>query len=419
MKVNEIVREERLDEALPLIAGLSIPMILSAVAAGLKAMSVYEMYDVLSKNNYDIDNMSEDEQTRLFVDFIILFVPGGGSFANATIMKILPAWVKQRGAKMVRDKLVPLAYDLRKMKNDNRKKYADRLGTSPSQAAKNQKALKKANKKADSDYRAAGKQLAAEKLKDVAYPVIGILAAMPLVYTYYGKLDELDKQYSAHKEGDTTTEIFGDMDHTQAWKTYNDLRNKYIGELTIGIGAALARTPIGKKVEAFSKLIPIIKWPAAIGARLLKIGGPALTVLMQTEQGQQFLSNAVVEMITKGVGALTSGTINILAQGLDIALGAVGVDSNLQQYTKPQAPHPSATVSRQDRLDIYGLKIYANKSNPNIKYIGGQQVTGPDGYLKNNIPNIVKNIANRAKGAGVANPLDQIQKNPNLTYPEY
>lgn len=426
MRVNEIVREERIDEALPLLGLGAIPMILSAVAFGMKAMSIYDLYDNLSKNGFDIDNMSDDDKLKLFVDFIILFVPGGGRFANATIMRLMPDWLKRKGIKMVGDHLKTKAEELRKMKNANRKKYADKPGTSPAQSAKNQKQLSKANKKLDSEYQAVGKQLAAEKLKDVAYTVVGGLALLPLTYTYYGKLDELDKQYTAHKGGDTTTELFGTMDASAAYKQYSALRNKYIGELTIGVAAALSRTPVMKLAEGFTKLVGktplvggIIKLPLALATRVAKVGGPALAVLMQTDEGQKFLSNAIVEVITRGVGALTATTVNLLAKALDAALGAVGINTNFGQATAAQKPPPGTDTSAQNKSDIYGLSIHSDPKNPNIKYIGGQQVTTPDGYLKNNIANVLKVIRDKARDLKVSNPIDQLKQNPSLQYPTY
>lgn len=416
MNVNEIVREQKLDEALP----LAIPMAISAVMFGLKAMSVYEMYDILSKNGFDIDNMSEDDKVKLFIELIIMFVPGGGRFANATIMKFLPAWAKRRGAKIVGDKLLPMAKELRAMKNANRKKYATSPSTSPAKAAKNQKELGKANRKLDATYQAAGKQIAAEKLKDVAYTVVGGLALLPLSYTYYGKLDDLDKQYTAHKNGDTATELFGNMDANAAYQEYSKLRAKYIGELTLGVAAAISRTPVGKLVDNFTKITSVgglIKLPLTLANKIAKMGGPALAVMMQTEAGQKFLSSSIVEAITRGVGYVSNATINLLALAVDSALGAVGIKSNLQKATAAQAAPPG--VDTVQKGDIYGLEIKTDPKNPNIKYISGQQVTDQDGYLRNNIPNVIDNITTKAKGLGMPNPLDQIKKNPNLQYPAY
>lgn len=414
MLVNEIVREQKLDEIAPILGLGAIPMIFSAVLAGMKAMSIYEIYDLLSKNNYDIDNMSEDDKISLFIEFVMLFVPGGGKFTNAVLMKILPDWVKKKGAKMVGDHLLTKAKDLRALKNANRKTLAG-----------DPKKLAKVNAKLDAQYQAVGKQLAAEKLKDVAYNVVGGLALLPMVYTYYGKLDELDKQYAAHKAGDKTTAIFKDMDPKAAWDEYNKLRNKYIGELTIGVTAALSRSPVTKLTEGFTSLVGklplvggLIKLPLALANRVAKVGGPALAVLMQTDEGQKFLSNGIVEVITRGVGSLTSATLDLLTKALDAALGAVGIDANTNQSVKGQEPSPDAVKDGPGRTkaEIVGLTIKSDPKNPKIKTIGGSPVTGPDGFLLNNIANTVQNIKDKASGLGMPNPLDQIPRNPNLQY---
>jgi hypothetical protein len=412
MRVNEIVREERLDEIAPLaLAGMAV----SAVMVGLKAMTIYDLYDNLSRNGYDIDNMSEEDLTSFFIDLIILLVPGAGRFTNAMLMKILPAWVKRQGAKMVGEHLKTKAAELRKMKNDNRKKYANTAATPPKQAAKKNKKLTKANKKLDAEYQAVGKQLAAEKLKGVAYTVIGTIGVVPLVYTYYGKLDELDKQYTAHKGGDRTTEIFGTMNDTEAYNHYMKTRNKYIGELTVGVLGAISALPIANRAKSFKELIGpggLMKLPLKIMRRL---GGPAIPLLMQTEQGQKFLSSTIVGGITGALGSITNMLVNLLAQGLDLVLGMVGIDSNVQGAVKPQEPAPGASKG-QDPLDIYGLKLYSDPKDPNKKFVRGQLVTTPNGFLRNDIKTLAKMIKDDATTFKVPNPLDQIQKDPNLQY---
>lgn len=421
MKVNEIVREERLDEVVPLIAGLgAIPMIFSAVMAGLKAYSIYELYDVLSRNGYDIDNMSDDDKLTLFFTLIGLFVPGGGKFTNDMLMRFMPAWVKRRGIKMVGDHLKTKAVELRKMKNANRRKYASTSATSPRQAAKNQKTLAKKNKKLDSEYQAIGRQLAAEKLKDKAYTLVGGLAVLPLAYTYYGKLDELDKQYAAHKSGDRATELFGNMDDATAWKEYQNLRNKYIGELTVGVTAALSRTPVTKLIDGFGTLVGkvpmvggIVKLGTRLATRLARVGGPALAVLMQTDEGQKFLSNSIVEVITRGVGSLSAGTLNLLALGIDKALGAAGIKSNVQGAVQGQAPSPNAGVQTTSELEKkYNkpgtpreLYVSFDPRNPKIISVGGIKITGADGFLSPGVENHLNEIEKLAKTLNHPNPL--------------
>jgi hypothetical protein len=427
MKVYDIISEKRIDEAIPLLALGAIPMVLSAIAAGMKAMTIYDLYNTLAKNGYDIDNMSDDDKLGLFINFIILFVPGGGKFTNAVLMKMLPDRVKRRGIKMVGDFLKPKAEELRKMKNLNRKNAAATRSTDPVQAAKGQKDLLKQNKKLDSQYQAIGKQLAAEKLKNVAYTVVGSVAALPLAYTYYGKLDELDQQYTAHKGGDKTTALFGEMDDNQAWEQYQSLRNKYIGELTIGITAALSRTPIVKKLDAFNKIVGkvtgavggkivggLFKLPIGVVTKLAKVGGPALTILMQTEEGQKFLSNTIIELITKGVGALTSGTINFLAAAIDKALASVGVDSNIKGAVQGQPPSPN--VQNTDELEKKynkpntprDLYVTFDPKNNKVIYMGGIKMTDEQGFLVPGTEQRVNNLDVLAKRLGHPNPIQTL-----------
>lgn len=411
MRVNEIVRESRLDEALPVAAGaVGIPMILSAVALGLKALSVAEMYNILSENDFDLDNMDNDELLRLFIIFIMLFVPGAGKASNEIIMRLLPGPIRNMGIRMVRNKLAPMAQELRKMRKANRAGYT----TNPAKAAK-------ANAALTAQYRAVGRQLAAEKLKGVALTTIGLAALGPLTYTYYGKLDDLDKQYTAYKNGDKSTALFGSQEPNEAWDTYNDRRLKLIGELTVGVSSALASTPVAKLSQIFANLVGkipgvggILKLPLTITNKLTQLGGPAIAIAIQTDIGQKFLSNSLVEMIVSGVGFVSSKVVNALTAFADFALKQVGVDSNLQAKAQGQ-PKPDGykITPNFDRL-----AIYANPSNPKIKFIRGVQVTGPDGYVLNTIPKILAGIKRDAELDGRPNPVDRLKFNPALTYPE-
>lgn len=425
MKVNEIVREERLNEFVPL---LTIPMMFSGILAALKVKGIYEIYDVLSKNGYDIDNMSSDDKLNLFITFVLLFVPGGGKFTNEVIMRMLPGWAKRKAIETITDFLKQKGPELKAIRDENRRKYTSRPGASAKRQAKDRKKLAAANRKTTREYQSMGKAVAVEKLKGPVYTVIGGLALLPLAYTYYGKLSDLETQYAAYKGGDKDTEIFADSEPNPAYRKYSELRNKYIGELTIGVTAALARTPIGNLVKGFNTVVgntlgaafgpvgrALIKMPGNIAMKLATATGPAVVVLMQTDAGQKFLSSSIVEFITGVTGIVTTTILTAAAKGIDLALKTVGVQSNIAGVVAPQAAPPgyySATPTRNfDRL-----AIYANKENPNIKYIRGVQVTTPDGYLKNNIANILDGIKDNARLANRPNPVDQLKRNPNLEY---
>lgn len=414
MKVNEIVREERLDEVAPAL--LSVPMIFSALAFAFKAKSIYDIYDVLSKNGYDIDNMTDEQKLNLFVDFVILFVPGGGRFTNAAIMRILPEPAKRRAISTITDFLKQKGPELRKIRDQNRLKYAS-----------DPKKLARANKATTAQYQAVGKQIAAERLKDKVYTVVGGLALMPLAYEYYGKLDELDKQYTAHKSGDKSTEIFKDMDDTKAASTYQSLRSQYIGQLTVGIAAALSRTPVVKKLDAFNQLVGratsavagriaggLIKLPVGILTKLATVGGPALAILIQTDEVQKFLSNAIAETIIGGIGSITSGTVNLLAGGIDKVMGAVGVQTNLKGAVQGQAPSPNA-----QNADAMAAKFNTNRTprelevsfdpnNTKIVYIGGVKMTDEQGFLVPGSESYVKDIQSLAKRHGHPDPIQTL-----------
>lgn len=409
MKVNEIVRVERLDEVAP--AALTVPMMFSALIFALKAKSIYDIYNVLSEHGYDIDKMDDEKKLSLFVDFVVLFVPGGGRFANAAIMRMLPDWAKTRAIKLITEFLKEKGPELRKIRDLNRKKY----GANP-------KKLAQKNKKTTAQYQAAGKQLAAEKLKDQVYTVVGGLALLPLAYEYYGKLDELDQQYSAHKSGDRSTELFANMDDTAAYKEYQKLRTKYIGELTIGITAALSRTPVVKKLDAFNRFIGklaggglvggLLKLPIGTVTKIAKVGGPALAVFMQTDEGQQFLSNSIIETIIGGIGSISSATLNLLAAGLDKAAGLAGVTTNIQGAVQGQAPSPNVK-NAEELAKKYNtnrtprdLEVSFDPNNTKIVSLGGITITDAQGFLLPGLEDKVQRTAKLAKDFNHPNPIE-------------
>ena len=431
MRVNEIVREERLDEIAPLAAVIPmIPVIISGLLAALRVMSAYELYKLFADNDFDFDNFSDDELDELVISAILTFIPVGRKFGREVLLKYTPDFLKKKARDAVKDKIASKRDELRKIRDQNKTKNKPAPGASTAEKQRAQAQLKKDNKAAAAKYKQEADKLVAQRVKGQLLTTVGLIASVPLVHTYFTKISELDDQYKLYKEGNRETEIFGNMGEREAWELYRKLRSKYIGELAIGLVSAISYMPMPKKIEAFMRLVGripgakvaknvlssipgvgLVKLPVTIATKLARLGGPGLTVLMQTEAGQKFMANSIVELITTATGAVTEATINILASVLDSVLGKVGIDTNIRDKVDGE--------DRPRRLppkDVNKTGIYSDPKNPNIKYINGQQVTGADGYILNTIPSALRDIKRNAAMRGLPNPLDQLKYDPNKQY---
>lgn len=435
MKVNEIIAEERLDEALPLIAGIAVPAILTAISAFLAGLTIMDAYKLISKYNEDPASVTDDQWDNLFIDVALLAVPALGRLGRPIIVKMIPNKLKSMGGKWIRDKVqAKLSKDI--AKSDAKYGAAARAGKSPEVAkamrAKNIAAIKTAKEVAAK--RAA---TALAKLKDDAIfnrigKYFGIGVATAFVAKYWNTIADIEEQIKL-RNGDPEnleTPLFKDMEKSAANAKAQELKNKAVGELTLAIGAALAGAAVAKKVEFFGELfgraLPggkyvkgIFTVPANVTAAIIRMSGPGLAMFMQTDSGRKLLETQAVQAITSTVGSVVNSGLDLIVSGAEIVANMMGIDiskqtdklkSNIQDPMTNQTPMAA-------HKDPYGLAVTTDPKNPKVKMVGGHIVTdATTGYLLNNIPGLLSRLKEKAAAFKVPNPIDTLEKDPKKQY---
>ena len=434
MKVNEILTENnsQLNEAIPLIAGIGVGALLTAVSAALAGYSAFELYKLVKKYNEDPDAVTDDQYGDMFFDIALLAVPAVGRLGKAGIVKLVPNSMKRRLGKWLRKRVVTKVRNQRVAKTTKAAKSTSSKAMSKARAA-NAKALVKSM--------TISKQAKAGALSKIkAFPVslssaLSIGVATQFAQVYWGKMIELETQYTKYKNGDMTTEIFlDDPDKARAHKKYLELREIILGELVVGITFAVGGISASKAAGFLGKIFGtatgsgfvggLIAMPFNIAAKLLKFAGPGMTLFMQTETGKQFLENALVQFITSGVGKLTSEALQLLGSAveeLSKKAGVPAVGKAVGDKLKPAAA-PAGLVNPSDEFTKGNvdhapqLRVFVNPRDPKDIKINNVRVTNDAGYLDPLLGPTVKDIRDTARIYKLPDPTQRIPRDPNATY---
>lgn len=418
MKIYEIVAEDReqLNEIAPLAALGGWAAIMGAVSAFLTALSIYDIYQILKKHDYNVDNLTADDYGDLFIDVLMLSVPGAGKFARSTIAKFMPASAKKAGGEYMKKFLAPKMSALKA-----EYKAAGKAGTKTARTAGQTAAITK--------YKAAAEALYDKKIIEPAKQLLGAAAVTPMIIDYYEKISELEDQYNAVLNGDTSTKLFGGMSKEEAYRAAAEKRKQYIGELSIAIGAAIASVPASKlvnfigsgagKLVSVGGSIPLIgglvKLPFSAAAKLISLGGPAIPLFMQTDAGQKFLASNIIKGITELTGSVVAVGLDLFNAAVEEVAKRLGVDATpVTDITKSKIQKPAGMGAEFDPNSAISkippqLRITRNPSNPKIMYIGGVQVTDATGKRTAG-DSLIKQFQLSAAAADVPDPTAEIGK---------
>lgn len=427
MKVNEIIAEDRLDEALPIIGGIGLAGALTLISAALTGWSIFEIAQKTSKYADDPNSLNDDDWDGLFLDVALLVVPGFAKLGRAALVKLMPksvlrwcgGWLRKR----VLDRLV-------KERKTNRAAYDKAMNKSPSP----QKAADLKRKMATKNAKAASKAKATvDKFPDKVLNFINYGIGAAVAYDYWEKIYDLEDQWERYLAGDRTTYMFGDEpNNDKAYQQALEKRKRYLGELTASIGAAIAALPAARVVGALGKAFGsvttgvtgstlaggLVKLTGDAAANLIKYAGPGLALFLQTDTGKKFLQNSFVDTIVSGAGTITDATLKLAYDGIDALAKKVGIDSATAGLrSKIKDPNEDPLKADPTLLDKTPskMKVQKDPSNPKIMYIGGVQVTDADGYqaVGNNYLNSIKDDARALK---MPDPTAGIPKKPGKTY---
>jgi hypothetical protein len=420
MYINEIIKEESLNEALP----AAIPLTLSAIMLGLKALSVYQIYTIMDQAEFNIDNLSEQDYLDIIVNAILLFIPGGraavqavmsktGTAAatafnnpkvNQAVLKLLPEWFKKRAVSIVKDKIAA-----------NRTQLKAKLKS----AKKNPATQSQVSAQAINQFKTASTKYLMSAAGGQLYKALKYLGATALFVKYGIELYDIEDQYKKYQSGDMTTERYLDADPQTAFEAADHFRKKALGELVISLTALIAAAPASRVLKLFGDAIGMSRAPgSAVVSKIFNIpanllmAGPVLAAAMQTPQGEKFLANILVEAYTVGfVGNLTSAALSLLSSAISSVSPKLGsaISTNVVNPTTTAAQSSAASNIPRE------LRVRNDPSNPKIMFVGNVQITDQDGYQSVG-DRYLNSIRRSANANGVQDPTAGIPKRPGKNY---
>jgi hypothetical protein len=453
MKVYDIiaekyypVKEDRLDEFVPIIAGLSAAGVISAIGVVLAAMSFADIIKFIGKYNEDPSKISQDEWNDLFIDVALLAIPGVAKLGKPLVIKMLPKKIVAKGGKWLNAKVS----DLWKKKNPKfNQEYRQRL-----------KQVKVKYPDSELAQRAAKISFkAGQKVKEIgsAYNwVVNIGGGVYYIKDYYTNIGLLEaewKEWVESTKNNTPLKMpnrFADMSYSEAEEKFDSERNSLLGKASIGIitstgfapaflkwstGKIAAGGVIAMKTGSLTGVV--VGAPVAATATIMNkmagamnlalgntgtgaVGRTALITWLETTQaGKDFQQTWVVQMLFSAAGWVTDKVLmalRIAYNSLQDALAAVGINiPTLSTRLQPGGGSQNPDQELRDREDKENAAAEAKR----IK-IGGIDVTDKDGYLIND-PSVlrqpeVQSALDTARNKGQPNPLAAIPLKPNFTY---
>jgi hypothetical protein len=250
---------------------------------------------------------------------------------------------------------------------------------------------------------------------------------------YWEKLSELEDQYERWNAGDRTTEIFGAIeDKAEADRVAFTERNRLIGQLVIGVGAAVGGLAAAKATQVMGNMFGagvkagtgsklaggLISLTAGPAALLVKYAGPGLALFLSTETGQKAISSIYVDWIVSGIGNVTAKTMDLIYDGIDALaekVGITGATDKLRSPIKdPNADSPGVTPAMLDKTPAK-MKVGTDPNNPKIKFVGGVQITDAEGFQAVG-NNYLASIKREAAALKLPDPTAGIPKKPGANY---
>ncbi len=450
MKIYEIVaekyypvEEDRLDEFVPIIAGLSIGGVISAISVVLAAMSFADIIKFIGKYNEDPSKISQDEWNDLFIDVMLLAIPGVAKLGRGVVVKMLPKKIVSKGGKWLNAKVS----DLWKKKNPKfNQEYRQKLKQAKIDYPKSQLAQRAARIK----FRAA------DKLKSIssAYNwVVNIGGSAYYIKDYYeqeGLLVAEWEEWKASVKNNTPLKMpnrFADLSYTDAEAKFDSERNTLLGKASLGVITSTGFAPKllgfitgtgfkislagfkagsvgigGSATVAFgvmngmSKLMQGILGNTATGV----VGRTALIGWLETtDEGKAFQQSVIVQGIFSGLGWFTDKVLMLLRAGYK-KLQEIAAQFGIRIPDLPSSVTPGGGSQKPDK-ELKDKEEKAEKERQDkMVRVGNVKVTDYDGYLINNpvelqAADVLDAIAS-AKYNNKPHPLKGIPLKPGVDY---
>ncbi len=396
MKVYEVLEKKQLNEALPLIAGVGLGSILTAISLGIAAWSAYDIYNFIKKYNEDPEKITDEEWEELFIDAVLLFTPGFLKLGRAGVAKLVPKAAKTRGGKWLRSK-INKRYAEVAAKRTARGKYSIK-GLSGKQ--RTEMLAKRAAASATVAQTARAALSANAKLG----ALLRLLGATAIWFNYMIQITAIEDDFveirDAEKLGKPISEdnIFKGMTLEEAKEQGQLLRQDLLGEAALqmvglGIGGRLI-SGVGEIAGNFGLLGQVLGAPFKIAGWLAGLGGAgakmtavkaALTAWFSTESGIEFLKQLPFGLLIysaglvakAGLGWAMNWSLDTLVKLLDEGLAYISEKTGIPLGVPDAAKSPfSATAPDKATQDAEAQRL------ANVKFIGGVPATTADGYLR-------------------------------------
>jgi hypothetical protein len=437
MKVHQIVSEKRtqLNELVPVvIGGIGIGAIFTAISALISAYGVYQLYELYGKYNEDPDSVTDEEWDDIWIDLALVAMPGFAKLGKVGLSKLIPkAWKRKGGQwlkKKVSERLAQLEKQGQRIEKFNLRKFDpdSKVGFEKIKAYLKMKASN-----------AAMKQAAQARMGFIPSSVMTVLktaVGLEFIREYYEDLTVLEEEYKKFQAGEPSA--FTGMEPDKAYAKYQQVRNKLMGELVIGVAMNMgvaskafgalggmfggitqfAARSSGSGIVAAEWMGRVVKLPFAVAkglAKLLELGpaAPAFLIFMRSDSGKEFLNSTLVQMITQPAGMLASGAINLL----EAALQAAGLLDPGQTIPGKTTVKPPASGDADTDSGAYTNKMDIQWLGKKL-YVDNQQISDENGYrIVGN--NKIDDIKNDARVAGVPDPTLKLRDDPNRKYSYY
>lgn len=453
MKIYDIVaekyypvKEDRLDEFVPIIAGLSAAGVISAIGVVLAAMSFADIIKFIGKYNEDPSKISQEEWNDLFIDVALLAIPGVAKLGKPVVIKMLPKKLVAKGGKWLNAKVS----DLWKKKNPKfNQEYRQRLRQAKIKYPESELAQRATRIK----FRAE------KKLKEIgsAYNwVVNIGGGAYYIQDYYTSIGLVEaewKEWVESTKNNTPLKMpnrFADMSYSDAEAKFDSERNTLLGKATIGIVTSTGFAPAFLKYFTGKGTNIGVAWMktgsltgvtvgtslAATAGIMNKIAGAMnfalgntgtgaigrtalITWLETTKEGRDLQQAWAVQALFSVTGWFTDkilAGLRIAYNSLQDALARIGINiPTLSTRLQPGGGSQNPDRELKDREE----KAEAERQKKLVK-INGIVVTDKDGYLRND-PTVlrqprVQGALDDARNSGKPNPLAAIPLNPAVTY---
>lgn len=455
MKAYEIISEEQqLNELVPILAGIGIAGIISAISLGLSAWSAVELYDFLKKYNEDPDSITDEQWQDAFIDLALFFNRPLAKLGKGLIKKLIPdSWLK-KGGEWLKEKASGIVRG--KVKKEIKKRLTDPATGKPLTGAKRQQAIRDIARDRKDIYNKAGQEVVEMGL-DVGLKALGLMAA---VTDYKASCAWAKEQYELYSSDREKSEYSSAVSKEKAYQYYVADCDLALGAFVTTVGLILTPTPIAKILSALTgkwgKFLATVAggiggaaaggtggavagaaagYAGAAGARKFLVPffqgkvvdaatKAAIVAWLGTESGKEFLKLGIVRAFVQPIGELFKTIVNDLAGALEKFVGPNAASNAARSAVNPDAPKPSGSgdsaSSDQKELNKPGvpwnLRVVVNGKKVTI---GGKDVTDDEGKLLSGLGTFITDTRAAAKRIGIEDPFKtakiEIPSNYNMS----